>query len=389
MNQLEQQLHYPFGDQLPASGRAVQVAPDIKWLRMGLPFALDHINLWLLRDELDNTSEPGEKHQGWTVVDCCISQPASQAQWESVFEHELEGMPILRVIVTHMHPDHIGLAHWLCERWSTPDHVCRLWISATDFNAARVASASTTGFGGEPAAQFFATHGMTDADSLGKIRDRAGYYPNLVPEVPTSYVRLMDDKSIRIGSGSARCDWRCISGYGHAPEHIALYRAPTTLDARVPPDGAPELYAAQWSSPVLISGDMVLPRISTNVSVYDLEPEADALSLFLESIEKFLPLPADTLVLPSHGKPFRGLHTRIAQLQDHHRDRLAEVMEACAAAPTHASDLLPVMFKRKLDLHQTTFAMGEALAHLHLLWHGGKLNRSLGQDGVFRFSLAR
>ena len=389
MNQLEQQLHYPFGDQLPASGCALQVAPGIKWLRMGLPFALDHINLWLLRDEMDDTIEPGKKRQGWTVVDCCISQPESKAQWESVFEHELDGMPILRVIVTHMHPDHIGLAHWLCERWSTPSHVCRLWISATDFNAARVASASTTGFGGEAAAQFFAAHGMTDADSLGKIRGRAGYYPSLVPEVPTNYVRLMDGKSIAIGCGRARCDWRCISGYGHAPEHIALYRAPTAPDMPAPRGGAPELEAAQRSIPVLISGDMVLPRISTNVSVYDLEPEADALSLFLESIEKFLPLPADTLVLPSHGKPFRGLHTRIAQLQDHHRDRLAEVMEACAVAPTHASDLLPVMFKRKLDLHQTTFAMGEALAHLHLLWHAGRLSRSLGEDGIFRFSLRK
>ena len=365
MNHLEQQLHYPLGETLPGSGSALEVAPGIKWLRMGLPFALDHINLWLLRDEMDSPDTPGEKIQGWSAVDCCISRPESKAQWEAIFATQLEGLPILRVIVTHMHPDHIGLAHWLCERWTTPRHLCHLWISATDFNAARVASHSTTSFGGEAAARFFASHGLVDADSLEKIRARTGYYPGMVPDVPTRYVRLMDGKTIRIGAGKARADWRCISGYGHAPEHMALYCA---------------------QQQVLISGDMVLPRISTNVSVYDLEPEADALTLFLESIDKFMPLPADTLVLPSHGKPFRGLHTRVAQLHEHHRDRLAEVVEACAARPTSAADVIPVMFKRVLDLHQMTFAMGEALAHLHALWHVGQLTRRLGEDGIYRFS---
>jgi glyoxylase-like metal-dependent hydrolase (beta-lactamase superfamily II) len=367
MNHLEQQLHYPFSETLPGSGRALQVAPGIKWLRMGLPFALDHINLWLLRDEMDDAGGPGKKIEGWTVVDCCISRPESKAQWEEIFANELDGLPILRVIVTHMHPDHIGLAHWLCERWSTPNHACLLWISATDFNAARVASHSTTGFGGEAAARFFAAHGLVDADSLEKIRGRAGYYPSMVPDVPTRYVRLMDGKTVHIGAGKARASWRCISGYGHAPEHIALYCE---------------------SLGVLVSGDMVLPRISTNVSVYDLEPEADALTLFLESIDKFMPLPAETLVLPSHGKPFRGLHTRIAQLHDHHRDRLAEVVDACAASPASAADIVPVMFKRPLDLHQMTFAMGEALAHLHALWLGGQLVRRLHDDGIYRFSPA-
>jgi len=133
---------------------------------------------------------------------------------------------------------------------------------------------------------------------------------------------------------------------------------------------------------------MILPRISTNVSVYDMEPESDALRLFLDSIDKFLPLPHDTLTLPSHGKPFRGMHTRIQQLHDHHRDRLAEVMEACTASPCSAADILPIMFKRELDLHQTTFAMGEALAHLHMLWFEGKLQRELCTDGIYCFSKA-
>ena len=365
MNLLEQQLDYPLGDALPDEGSTIEVAPGIKWIRMALPFALNHINLWLLRDEQEDPLEPGAMLQGWTVVDCCISRPESKAQWETIFATQLEGLPILRVICTHMHPDHVGLAHWLCERWTTPTHVCRLWMSATDFNVARIGSQSTTGFGGDAAALFFAAHGLTDPESLAKIRARTGYYPDLVPSVPDSYVRLLDGKLVAIGVGASRFKWRCISGYGHAPEHIALYC--TDLN-------------------VLISGDMILPRISTNVSVYDQEPEADALRLFLDSIDKYKPLPKDTLTLPSHGKPFRGLHTRIQQLHDHHRDRLVEVMDACALSPCSAADILPIMFKRELDLHQTTFAMGEALAHLHLLWFEGKLQRRLGSDGIYRFA---
>jgi len=363
MNHLEQQLDYPLGDTLPEPGGSLTLAPGIKWIRMALPFALDHINLWLLRDEMDDPNAAGAKIQGWTVVDCCISRDESKAQWEAIFATQLEGLPILRVIATHMHPDHIGLAYWLCQRWSTASHVCRLWISATDYHSARLGSQSTTGFGGDSAARFFASHGLTDPASVEKIKARTGYYPSMVPEVPASFCRLMDGKLIRIGGRN----WRCISGYGHAPEHIALHCDELKL---------------------LISGDMVLPRISTNVSVYDMEPEADALTLFLESIDKFAPLEQETLVLPSHGKPFRGLHARIRQLHEHHRDRLEEVEQACQAGPCSAADILPIMFRRPLDLHQTTFAMGEALAHLHALWFKGKLQRRLDADGIYRFSSA-
>ncbi|MFM9880647.1 MAG: MBL fold metallo-hydrolase [Burkholderiaceae bacterium] len=351
MNSLEHQLHYPLGETLCAPGSTLEVAPGVRWIRMALPFALDHINLWLLRDEIDGVP-------GWSIVDCCIDRPESRAQWQQIFASELDGLPILRVIVTHMHPDHIGLAHWLCEQWQVP-----LWISATDFNVARMASQGTTAFAGESAAQFFASHGLADTESLEKIRARTQYYPSMVPAVPASYRRLMDGDVIRIGAHG----WRCISGYGHAPEHIALYCGDLN---------------------VLIGGDMMLPRISTNVSVFDVEPEANPLALFLQSIDKFKTLPQDTLTLPSHGKPFTGLHQRIGQLHDHHRDRLAEVMQACAAQPSSGADIVPIMFKRALDLHQLTFAMGEAVAHLHLLWAAGQLVRTRGDDGIYRFSSA-
>ncbi len=352
MNAQEAQLHYPFGDSLPPSGGALEVAPGVKWLRMRLPFALDHINLWLLRDALPG---PQGQVQGWTVVDCCISRDESKAQWEQIFANELEGLPVLRVIVTHMHPDHIGLAYWLCERWNAP-----LWISATDYNAACIGSQSSTGFGGASAADFFASQGLSDPQYLEQIRGRTSYYPGLVPAVPRRFHRMMDGQVIAIGGRS----WTCISGYGHAPEHIALSCDPARL---------------------LISGDMILPRISTNVSVYDVEPESNPLTQFLQSIDRFLPLHADTLTLPSHGKPFQGLHTRIAQLHEHHHDRLAEVLQACSAGACSGADILPVMFKRPLDVHQTTFALGEAVAHLHTLWFEGHLTRRLDGDGVYRF----
>jgi len=134
----------------------------------------------------------------------------------------------------------------------------------------------------------------------------------------------------------------------------------------------------------MISGDMVLPRISTNVSVFAIEPDSNPVQQYMDSLTKFKELPADTLILPSHGKPFRGLHTRITQLREHHAARLQEVLEACAT-PQSAADIVPIMFKRQLDAHQLTFAMGEALAHLHKLWIDGILQREIFPDGTVRF----
>jgi glyoxylase-like metal-dependent hydrolase (beta-lactamase superfamily II) len=347
MNALEQQLHYPFGEALPAAGTALDVAPGMRWVRMGLPFALNHVNLWLLRDRIGG-------RDGWTVVDCCIDSPESRAQWEDVFAGALDGLPVLRVVVTHMHPDHVGLAHWLCARWNAPFH-----ISATDFFSAHLGSYGP-GFGGDAAADFFAAHGLQDAAALEAIRQRKGYYKGLVPAVPPSFHRLMDGGTVAIG-GQA---WTCIAGYGHAPEHIALYNPQTNI---------------------LIGGDMMLPRISTNISVFNAEPEANPLDLFLASIDRFRALPADVLCLPSHGKPFTGVHTRIGQLHDHHRERLADLLQACATGPQTAADVLPLLFKRTLDVHQTTFAMGEAIAHLHSLWYAHQVQRTLGADGIYRF----
>lgn len=349
-------LNYPLQDTLPATGTTLDVAPGVRWVRMPLPFALDHVNLWLLRDELDGQA-------GWTVVDCGIANAATRAAWEQVFANELQGLPVLRVIATHMHPDHIGNAAWLTQRWSTPERECRLWCSATDFYAAQIMLQRSGDAGGERSAAFFHSHGLVDADALAKIRQRGNYYGSMVSDLPARFRRLQGGQAVRIGGH----DWTCIDGYGHAPEHISLYNA--------------ELG-------VMISGDMLLPRISTNVSVTDVEPESDPLKLYLDSIARLRALPATTLVLPSHGKPFVGLHERIAQLEAHHDERLHDTLQACRAQPASAAELLQLLFRRPLDLHQTTFAMGEAVAHLHRLWLDGQLRRQRDAAGVWRFSPA-
>lgn len=357
MNLNEQKLTYPLGDTLPEAGKAMAVGDGVRWIRMPLPFALDHINLWLLRDEIDG-------RQGWTVVDCGVARDEVKALWEEIFTNALDGLPVLRVLVTHMHPDHLGLADWICRRWEAP-----LWISMTEYVTGRLWSRPPAGdraeggVSGAAAVEHFVRHGLVDEDAKEKILQRAKYYPSHVPNVPPRFRRIMDGDRISIGGRN----WEVIVGYGHSPEHVSLFS--DTLQ-------------------MLISGDMVLPRISTNVSVFDFEPEANPLPLYLKSLRDYDELPVDTLVLPSHGRPFKGLHERIAQQHAHHSERLSEVLTACRASACTAADIVPIMFKRELDAHQLAFAMGEALAHLHALYYEGQLTRQIDADGVIRFRAA-
>ncbi|MFZ6649250.1 MBL fold metallo-hydrolase [Undibacterium sp. TJN25] len=356
MNPLEMQLNYPFGETLPETGKVMEIAPGVLWLRMALPFALNHINLWLIEDDYE--TEHGMVH-GWTAVDCGIASDATRDAWEVLFGSQTEGLrglPIVRVLATHCHPDHIGLADWLCTRWNAP-----LWMTAGEYSFARMMSASLPGADGTAMYPHFRKHGLVDPAMQDSIKDRKGHYTKLVPSVPAAYHRMQDGHDVKIGDRK----WRVITGFGHSPEHAALFCEELNL---------------------LISGDMVLPRISTNVSVFAIEPEANPVQQYLDSLKKFAGLPEDVLILPSHGKPFKGLHTRIQQLNDHHIERLAEVMTACVT-PQSAVDIVPVMFPRALDAHQMTFAIGEALAHLHKLWIDGALRRQLDDDGVLRFAV--
>ncbi|AWI53310.1 Zn-dependent hydrolase [Aquabacterium olei] len=349
MNALASPLTYPWDRLTPDVGTLMTLRPGLHWVRMPMPFALNHINLWVLDDA-----------GAWTVVDAGVATEAIRDAWQTLWAGPLASRPLGRMLVTHMHPDHVGNAQWLIERYSAPGEAARLWMSQADHLAARLACQSTTGFGGERAAAHFQAHGLNTPEDLAKVRARGDYYATLVPAVPHAYRRMMDGQTVRIGER----EWRCIAGFGHSPEHIALH-----CEA----DG------------LLISGDMLLPTISTNVSVTDMEPEGDALGLFLDSVERMRALPADTLALPSHGLPFTGIHTRIDQLHAHHAERLAEVEAACRARPSTAAEMLPVLFRRQLDLHQTTFAMGEAIAHLNYLWHRGVLRREQDKHGAWRY----
>lgn len=313
------------------------------WLRMPLPFALDHINLWLLRDG-----------DGWAAVDCGIGLDETRALWDQVLGDALGGAALTRVIVTHFHPDHFGNARWLTERFDV-----RMLMPQAEFLTAHAQYHGHSGHGGEASARLFAAHGL-DAAQVAAMSARGNAYRKIVGEPPAHYVRMLGGDDIAVGEQQ----WRVIAGHGHAPEHASLYCE---------------------GLGVLISGDMLLPKISTNVSVWPVDPLGDPLRRFLQSIDLFTGLPADTLVLPSHGLPFLGARTRVSNLHRHHEERLAEVADACAN-PATATQLLPVLFRRKLDLHQTFFAMGEAIAHLHYLWHQRQLQRVEGDNGIIRFA---
>lgn len=332
-------LLYPF-DSLPETGATLTVAPGIEWLRMPLPFALDHINLWLLEDG-----------DAWTAVDTGIALDAVKEAWKSA----LAGRQLSRQIVTHFHPDHLGLAAWL-----EAETGASLWMTQGEYLTAHLIAEGVAPFSITAMVDLFRRHGLHES-GLAALEKRGNAYRRGVPAIPATFQRLLDRDLILIGGRA----WRVMVGYGHAPEHASLYCA--------------ELG-------VLISGDMLLPRISTNISAFAAAPEIDPLALFLRSLEALKALPADTLVLPSHGRPFRGLHARVAELQAHHEARCLDLLAACAEGPRCAGELLTVLFGRPIeDPHQTMFAMGEAIAHLIYLEHQRRLVRRV-ENGIIRYT---
>jgi glyoxylase-like metal-dependent hydrolase (beta-lactamase superfamily II) len=331
-------LEYPFPE-VPAPGTTVEVAPGIHWLSMPLPFQLDHINLWLLQD--------GE---GWTIVDTGIGNRGTRDLWDKI----LENRKINRVVVTHYHPDHAGNAAWLCER-----HGVELWMTQGEYLTAHAVRGSSAGYTTDAVLAVFRRNGL-EPQQVAKMSGRNNRYAELVPEFPLSYRRIIEGDEIVIG----RHRWRAIVGHGHAPEHLSLH--------------CEELNT-------VIAGDMLLSTISTNVSVWSIDPQGDPLRLFLDSVARYRALPADVLVLPSHGKPFRGAHQRVEQLERHHQAHFSRLLESLST-PKSAAELLAVLFRRPLDAHQMFFAMGEAIAHLHYLYYAGRARRALGDDGIIRYA---
>ncbi|MBK9217287.1 MAG: MBL fold metallo-hydrolase [Uliginosibacterium sp.] len=332
-------LHYPHPAP-PTAGALLEIAPGVRWLRLALPWSLDHINLWLLDD---------------VAGACLIDTGLGDAESRAVLSNTLAdaGRPLTRILATHYHPDHLGNAEWLSQQHHAP-----VWMSTGEFLLAHALYHALGPYSVDAMLAHFRVHGL-DASRLGKLAARGNVYRRGVPSLPQHHHRLADQDVIRINAHA----WRCIVGQGHSPEHIALYCA--------------ELG-------VLISGDMLLPRITTNVAVPAATPCDDAVGRFLDSIDRFADLPADTLVLPAHGLPFIGLHARIGQLHAHHTERAATMRQALAK-PCSAADLLETLFRRELDPHQTMFAMSEAIAHLNHLWQSGGAHRIEDADGLIRF----
>ena len=326
-------------------GEAREVIPGIYWIRMPLPFALDHINLWLITDG-----------DGWTIVDTGYNSDDTRNFWKNIFARLLGGKPIKRIIVTHFHPDHVSLAGWLSKKWEAP-----IWMTYSEWMQAQL-----NRYGGPTAdidsrMTFYREHGMEKSGIDGYRETRPDFSKIILP-LPTSFRRMIETEEFPIGDHN----WRVITGAGHSPEHAALW--------------CKELN-------ILISGDQVLPRISTNVSLQCNEPDGDPLRLYLGSLEKFRCLSKDALILPSHDQPFYGLHQRIDALGKHHEERLEAAYEACIEAKT-SRELIPILFKRQLDRHQLGFAIGEAMAHANYLVADGRLSKARSNDGIIRYSQA-
>lgn len=315
---------------IPASGDRLEVAAGIFWLRMPLPFALNHINLWLLQEGKD-----------WLLVDTGIATDEVKTHWQQVLGHLGAGQ-IRRILVTHFHPDHVGLAGWLQQQTGASLYMNQTeWLMANWLQQDQAARFSTR------MVDFFLHHGL-DEQFADALRRRGNGYRQLVSAPPMSFHALTEGDLLKIDD----LDWQVIIGKGHALEHICLY---------------------QPERKILLAGDQILPRISPNISLLANQPDADPLAEYLLSLQRFCALDPEALVLPAHGRPFYGLHFRAQELMDHHQQRLQQLQQACRQAQT-AADLLPVLFDRPLDAHQIVFAMSECLAHLRHLQYQGRLD---------------
>ncbi len=335
-------LCYPHGAFVPEGGGLAEVLPGIFWLRMPLPFSLDHINLWVL--------DAGDH---WAIVDTGVATADIKAHWRAAFDGPLKGKPVGRIIVTHYHPDHIGLAGWLARKWG-------LTIEATrsEYMLARVLTLDVRDAPPPEVVDFYAAHGWPDA-ALDRLRSsRWGNFARGVHPLPAGYRRLRGGDRLTIGTRT----WEVVIGSGHSPEHACLYCPQEKL---------------------LMSGDQILPRITSNISVYPTEPDADPLADWLGSIEQLRRLDPDTRVFPAHNEPFIGLHTRLDQLAADHHCKLDALQAACTT-PLSAWDSFSVLFRRAVSDGEIQMATGEALAHLHWLHRRGRLTRQ-ASEGQTRF----
>ncbi|MFK7914866.1 MAG: MBL fold metallo-hydrolase [Pseudomonadales bacterium] len=342
-------LNYPHSSH-PSPGTTIELAPGVRWLTMPMGGSLNHINLYLLEDDA-----------GWYVVDTGLSLEETSQHWQTIFENELGGKPVIGVICTHFHPDHIGQARMITDQFQ-----CPLYMTHAEYYQARAFFGSGPGSGnsrtGWLSQKFYLEAGMPAEymETLRKMFESRSASGMSMPQMPDGYERLQDGDTLEIGGR----DWRIVIGNGHSPEHACLHC--NEID-------------------VLISGDQILPVITSNVSVHPSEPNANPLKDWMDSHDKLLSLPEETFVLPAHNLPFYGVRARLRDLISHHEDRMLAIEEHCTQ-PRTSKDLLPVLFARELNPQQMMMALGEAIAHVHLLVHRNRLHRTLHEDGVHRYT---
>jgi glyoxylase-like metal-dependent hydrolase (beta-lactamase superfamily II) len=337
-------IHYP-DFPVPEPGQVRQLQDGIWWLRMPLPISLDHINLWLLE-------EPG----GFTLVDTGMATTAARDIWEQLCTSLLADRPLTRIVLTHLHPDHAGLAAWLQRRFGVP-----VWTSAATLEQLRMLLGETTPQMLAARLAFFARHGVEPIDEIAGSVDSRGYRDS-VDGVPQAGRLLLDKDESQIGSRR----WQWLETGGHAHGHLCLY-------------------AAQPQA-VLIAGDQVLPTISPNVSLTPLTPDPNPLATYLQSLERLSALDPGTLVLPSHGRPFLGLAARAAEIRQRHDRHFAKLSEACRT-PLTAFQCLPFLYRRQQRGFHLFLAMGETLAHLEYLACSGQFERQV-DNAVTRYRRA-
>lgn len=338
-------LTYPFGDAEPGEGAVMTVAPGVRWVRLQVPGPLRHVNCWLL-DDADG------RGAGIALVDAGLNLPDTRAAWKAVFKAPLAGVRVTRVIGTHFHPDHIGLAGWMCAHHAAP-----LVMTRGEWLTARLLVADARDDVPEEVTAMRRGAGWSDEQIAQAAASGWSGFRRIVTAMPQGFVRIAHGDTLTIGDVA----WRVVVGSGHSPEHACLYDA---------------------AGKVFIAGDQVLPRISPNVSLGVAEPEADPLGEWFDSIARLRRhVPDDVLVLPGHGDPFTGLHARLDAMDREHRERLDE-LHAFLAERRTAIDCFARLFRRAIGPEMLGMATGESLAHLRRLEVEGRAVRT-SEDGVW------